>query len=172
MQVFSGWSLTIFIFRVFLLLQLNIYWEVNFGVQHFLCGCIPQSSRYLKPHLDAVIAKPHLTDSGQCTKVKPMVGFLRPLSPSERADSQQVQGRALNSWWDIVSDRLGHGTGEWELSVLWFLTVKWWEELEVWWARSQQERGGWRETLIFEGSQVRQSLVLTTGAFHFSPRHL
>ena len=115
MQVFSGWSLTIFIFRVFLLLQLNIYWEVNFGVQHFLCGCIPQSSRYLKPHLDAVIAKPHLTDSGQCTKVKPMVGFLRPLSPSERADSQQVQGRALNSWWDIVSDRLGHGTGEWAM---------------------------------------------------------
>lgn len=42
--------------------------------------------------------------------------------------------------------------GESELSVLWLVTAKQWEELVVWWARSQQEGGGWRDTLRVEGS--------------------
>lgn len=46
------------------------------------------------PHLEAVIAIPRHVGSGQCPKVKPVMGFLKPLStPGRGGKAQEVQGR-------------------------------------------------------------------------------
>lgn len=86
---FSGYSLTTFVFTVILLLRLNIYWEVSFGGWHFLLWLQSARTHWATPHSEAVITNPCHLGSGQCPKVKPVMGFLKLLSTPEWGKSQE-----------------------------------------------------------------------------------
>lgn len=53
---------------------------------NFSRGYCLQESIYPNPIRRMIVAKPHHVDSGQCPKVKPMVGVLKFHSPSEWGD--------------------------------------------------------------------------------------
>lgn len=112
---FSGYCLTIYVFKVILLLLLNIYWGVTLGGQHFVIWLPSATAHCPKHHADVVIPRPRRVHSGQRPTVASGTGNAANGSLSQASLHLRV-GRVsgsprkkLNSQRAIVSDGPGRG---------------------------------------------------------------
>ena len=131
---FSSYCLTIYVFKVILLLLLNIYWEVNLGGWHFHIWPQPAAMHWPKHHLDAVMAHHVMSTRDSTLQLSQWWSFssASPLQSGEPLRKSKEETKFTMSHcfrWTWV----WHG---WiRAFIRWPVTAKRWEWLGVRWAR-------------------------------------